>query len=108
MDKDKMMDQAWENLSKVIDPEIGVSIMELNLVQKLEISDEGLATVEVKMTTPVCPSMLALQLAYDVKNAVASVEGVKKVNVTLLEHYMAEVINENVNQDRPAEESLKS
>ena len=33
-----MMDQAWENLSKVIDPEIGVSIMELNLVQKLEIS----------------------------------------------------------------------
>ena len=56
MDKDKMLDQMWENLSYVIDPEVGVSIMDLNLVQKLELQDDGTVSVEVRMTTPACPA----------------------------------------------------
>jgi metal-sulfur cluster biosynthetic enzyme len=98
MDKDKMLDQMWENLSYVIDPEVGVSIMDLNLVQKLELQDDGTVNVEVRMTTPACPAMLAYQLSMDVIDAIKKVENVKKVNFKLLDHYMADAINDSVKE----------
>ncbi len=94
MDKDKVIDQIWENLSYVIDPEVGVSILDLNLVQKLEVSDDGTVKIEVRMTTPACPAMLAYQLATDVIEALRKVPEVKKIGFKLLDHYMADNINE--------------
>ncbi len=93
-----MLDKMWENLSYVIDPEVGVSILDLNLVQKLELQDDGTVNIEVRMTTPACPGMLAYQLSIDVIDAIKKVENVKKVNFKLLDHYMADEINESVKE----------
>jgi Predicted metal-sulfur cluster biosynthetic enzyme len=105
MDKEKVLDQIWENLSYVIDPEVGVSILDLNLVQKLELSDDGTVNIEVRMTTPACPAMLAYQLANDVVEALKKVSEVKKINFKLLDHYMADQINEAIKEsleEKPA------
>lgn len=98
MDKDKVLDKIWENLSYVIDPEVGISILDLNLVQKLELQDDGTVNIEVRMTTPACPAMLAYQLSIDVIDAVKKVDGVKRVNFKLLDHYMADEINESLKE----------
>ena len=43
-----------EALRAVIDPEIGMNIMELGLVREVDIHDEGVHIVMI-MTTPFCP-----------------------------------------------------
>lgn len=97
LDKEKMTDEIWTKLNYVVDPEIGVPIVELNLVEKLDISDDGKVYTEVRMTTPVCPAMFAYQIAEDVKRSIMEVEGVKEVQVKIKDHYMADIINQNIN-----------
>ena len=98
MNKEKVLDQIWENLSYVIDPEVGVSILDLNLVQKFELIDDGTVYIEFRMTTPACPAMFAYQLANDVVEAIKNVPEVKRIKFKLLDHYMADQINEAIRE----------
>lgn len=47
-------DEVREALRKVIDPEIGLSVIELGLVRGIEIEPDK-ANLNVIMTTPFCP-----------------------------------------------------
>ena len=47
-------DDVRAQLSKVLDPELGLDIVSLGLVYRIECSDDG-AEVDVTMTTPACP-----------------------------------------------------
>lgn len=47
-------DQAWEALKRVVDPEIGLNVVELGLIRELEVGDEN-AHVVMILTTPFCP-----------------------------------------------------
>ena len=51
---DSLEDQAYEALRKVIDPEIGLNVMELGLIRELDIKDDR-AHVVMILTTPFCP-----------------------------------------------------
>ena len=46
--------EAREALRQVVDPEIGMSVVELGLVRKIEIKPDS-AHLTVIMTTPFCP-----------------------------------------------------
>lgn len=49
-------EQLMESLRSVIDPEIGLNIVELGLVRNLEIDTESeSATITMILTTPFCP-----------------------------------------------------
>lgn len=49
-------EQLMESLRSVIDPEIGLNIVELGLVRNLEIDPESeLARITMILTTPFCP-----------------------------------------------------
>lgn len=54
MDAQQKFDGAMESLRSVIDPEIGMNVIELGLVRDIEIADES-AHVKMIMTTPFCP-----------------------------------------------------
>lgn len=47
-------DDVLDALRGVIDPEIGLDIVDLGLVERLEISDDGIR-IGLIMTTPACP-----------------------------------------------------
>lgn len=51
--------QVKEDLREVVDPEIGLNIVELGLVRDLEIEDDK-AKITMIMTTPFCPYAPAL------------------------------------------------
>lgn len=47
-------EQLMESLRSVIDPEIGLNIVELGLVRNLDVQDER-ADITMILTTPFCP-----------------------------------------------------
>ncbi len=84
-------------LSKIVDPEIGVPIAEMNLIDKLEVKD-GVVEIEYHATTPYCPPIFALHISKSIKENVMKVKGVKSVKVRVTGHYLAEAINRQVDQ----------
>ena len=54
MDNQQKIDGAMEALRSVIDPEIGMNVIELVLVRDIQITEEN-AHVLMIMTTPFCP-----------------------------------------------------
>jgi metal-sulfur cluster biosynthetic enzyme len=65
----------------VIDPEIGVNVVDLGLVYGIEVKD-GMAEVTMTLTTPMCP--LGPYIDQEVRSAVADVPGVQNANVNLV------------------------
>lgn len=48
-------EEVLESLRSVIDPEIGLNIVELGLTRNLEVDENGKATLTMILTTPFCP-----------------------------------------------------
>ena len=48
-------EEVMEAMRSVIDPEIGLNIVELGLIRNLEFNEEGNAKVTMILTTPFCP-----------------------------------------------------
>lgn len=69
-------------LKTVFDPEIPVDIYELGLIYKYDIDDKGGVKIDMSLTAPGCP--VAGELPQWVADAVAGVEGIGGVEVTLV------------------------
>ena len=68
-------------LSKVVDPEIGISVIDLGLIYGIEISD-GKVLIRMTLTSPYCP--LSRLIVSQVKQAVEKIEDVKEVEIKLV------------------------
>jgi len=68
-------------LQTVHDPEIPVNIYELGLIYETDIAEDGSVAVLMTLTAPACP--VAGELPGEVAEAVAAVEGIGEVVVTL-------------------------
>ena len=89
--------KLFNELSKIVDPEINVSIMELQLVDDVDIKD-GNVKVDLHLTSPFCPAVFGFKIAQDVKDNLEKIDGIKKVLVNVSNHFMAEAINKQVNE----------
>jgi len=47
--------KAREKLSEVVDPEIGMNIIQLGLVRNVSIDESGIGHLNMILTTPFCP-----------------------------------------------------
>ena len=95
------MKEVQRQLSKVVDPEIGIPIVEMNLIDKLDIKD-GSVDIQYHATTPYCPPVFALKISQDLKSNVQQVKGVKDVRVTVTGHYLSDAVNRQVNKPAAA------
>ena len=68
-------------LETIYDPEIPVNIYELGLVYEVKVSPDGMVRIEMTLTSPNCP--VAESLPQEVQQKVATVEGVKDVDLHL-------------------------
>ena len=75
-------DRIFTALEEVIDPELGVNIVDLGLVYGIEDQGNGKVVIEMTLTIPECP--LADQIVANVKKAAGSVEGIEKAEVRLV------------------------
>jgi ATP-binding protein involved in chromosome partitioning len=67
-------------LESVIDPELGADIVSLGMVPSVEVADDGVVTVEIKLTISGCPMRADIQK--EVKDRVELHPGVSKVAIT--------------------------
>lgn len=86
---------VMRELDKVIDPEIGIPITEMKLIDDVKI-DGDKVLVEFHLTIPHCP--MAVGIAEQIRSVVSKIKGVKSVQVRLKDHYMAEQINKEINE----------
>ncbi|MFL6309852.1 MAG: metal-sulfur cluster assembly factor [Nitrososphaera sp.] len=91
--------KIFEELTKIVDPEIGVSIMELELVDKVDI-DSGEIKVDLHLTSPFCPAVFGFKIAQDVRDNIYKLQGINGVNVNVSNHFMADAINKQVNESK--------
>ncbi len=96
-DTQQVRKKIFDELTKVVDPEINVSIMELQLIDNVDIK-EGNINVDLHLTSPFCPAVFGFKIAQDVKDNLEKIEGIDKVLVNVSNHFMAEAINKQVNE----------
>ncbi len=73
--------EVWEALRQVVDPEIGVNLVDLGLIYDVRFEDAQVA-ITMTVTTPGCP--MEHSLIFGVEAAVLCVPGVEAVQVTVV------------------------
>lgn len=83
-------------VSAVNDPHMGVSIVEMGIVESIEI-DGSTANLVIRPTNPGCMSVT--RIAAQAKTEALKVDGIDKVKLTIVGHMMADALNEMFNKD---------
>jgi metal-sulfur cluster biosynthetic enzyme len=78
-------------LKKVNDPETNMNVYDMDLITDLKV-ENGNIHLEFTPSSNVCP--LAVQLAFNIRRAVESVEGVVDVEITVTNYVAAARLNE--------------
>ncbi len=86
----------FDELTKIVDPEINVSIMELELIDNIDINGSSVK-VDLHLTSPFCPAIFGFKIAQDVHDNLLKIDGVDDVKLNVSNHFMAEAINNQVN-----------
>ncbi len=86
----------FEELTKIVDPEINVSIMELELIDNIDINGSSVK-VDLHLTSPFCPAIFGFKIAQDVHDNLLKIDGIDDVKLNVSNHFMAEAINNQVN-----------
>lgn len=77
-----MKDSMMGALENVIDPELGIDIVNLGLVYDVDLDDAGMATVTMTLTSMGCP--LGPVIVDQVKTALADLPEVKDTEVNIV------------------------
>ena len=70
-----------ENLKQIIDPEVGINIVDMGLIYGVDIKDETVG-ITMTLTSPGCP--VGPQLVNGTQNVTQQLEGVDEVNVDVV------------------------
>lgn len=80
--EEALKDNMIGALENVIDPELGIDIVNLGLIYTVDLDDNGLCTVEMTLTAMGCP--LAAHIEQDVKHALSDIPEVKEIDVQIV------------------------
>jgi metal-sulfur cluster biosynthetic enzyme len=96
MSSEALRQAILERLSKVIDPETGVDVVRMRLIEDLAVNEAGFATYKFCPSSPLCP--IAVPLSLEIQKAVAEVEGVSGQDCEVVNFALAEELNKWLKQ----------
>jgi metal-sulfur cluster biosynthetic enzyme len=85
-------------LSKIIDPETGADVVQMQLLEDLTVDEKSWVTYRFRPSSPVCP--LAVTLALDIQSAVGDVAGVLGQDMEVVGFVQAETLTALLKQER--------
>ncbi|NMC55360.1 MAG: DUF59 domain-containing protein [Chloroflexi bacterium] len=80
-----------EKLREVIDPETGVDVVRMRLIEDLTCSEAGDVSYTFRPSSPLCP--IAVPLAMEIIQAVSDVPGVKRQHMQVVDYVQADQLN---------------
>ncbi len=66
--------KIFDELSAIVDPEINVSITELELIDEVDIQDSGVK-IDLHLTSPFCPAVFGFKICQDVHDNLLKIDG---------------------------------
>ena len=84
-------------LRRINTPGSDIDIVSKKLVDDIFVSDDGRASFVFKPLSPICPK--AFKLASDIRKAVKKVEGVRSVDIKVVEYQRADELMSILNDD---------
>ena len=76
-------EEIREALRDVLDPEVGIDIVDLGLIKDITISDDGKVAVNMVLTSQICP--MVSHLTEQIRRRVEGLQGVREVEVKVLD-----------------------
>jgi metal-sulfur cluster biosynthetic enzyme len=77
-----LKDKVLENLKRVLDPELGINVVDLGLIYDVTFPEDGAVSITMTLTTPGCP--LHDSITSGVKYCLEDMEEFTKVDVDLV------------------------
>ena len=96
---DELREQVLRQLATIIDPETGVDVVRMRLIEDLAVDEEGAVRYKFRPSSPFCP--LAVSLALSVRDAVAAVDGVSGQEIEVVGYIHAAELNAML-REKPA------
>ena len=92
MSNQTLRERVLLKLATVVDPETGVSVIRMRLIEDLTVDEEtGALSYKFHPSSPLCP--LAVTLTLNIRNAIAEVEGVTSQSIEVVGYVGAEELN---------------
>lgn len=91
MNPQEIREVILQKLTKVIDPETGVDVIKMKLIQDLQVDDNMKVTYVFRPSSPLCP--LAVPLALEIIQTIREVQEIKAQTVTVVDYVQAEELN---------------
>jgi len=86
-----LRERVLSRLVQVIDPETGVDVLRMRLIEDLSVDEDGTVRYKFRPSSPLCP--IAVTLALEIKRAVAEVEGVTRQEIEVVGYIGADELN---------------
>jgi len=77
-DLKQLREKIFDELSAIVDPEITVSITELELIDEVDIQDSGVK-IDLHLTSPFCAAVLGFKICQDVHDNLLKIDGIDDV-----------------------------
>jgi metal-sulfur cluster biosynthetic enzyme len=92
MDQEKILDSVMDRLAYVIDPETGVDVVRMRLVQDIKLDEKGKISYIFRPSSPLCP--IAVPLALNIIEAIKKIPEIKKQDITVVDYLQADMLND--------------
>lgn len=92
MSDNELLTAILERLSKVIDPETGVDVVRMRLIENLLVDKQGHVSYKIRPSSELCP--LALPLSLEIQNAVKEVKGVTSQDLEIVGYIHSQALTE--------------
>jgi metal-sulfur cluster biosynthetic enzyme len=83
-DPEQLRAAILKKLSSVIDPETGIDVVRMRLIEDLAVDERGRVSYKFRPSSPLCPIAVPLSLA--IRRAVAEVPGVTEQALEIVGH----------------------
>jgi metal-sulfur cluster biosynthetic enzyme len=90
-ENEELKEAVIARLSSVIDPETGVDVVRMRLIEDLVVNTDGRVAYKFRPSSPLCP--IAVPLSLMIQNAVASVPGVTGQDMEIVGYIQSDELN---------------
>jgi len=104
-DPQKLKEAILKSLSAVIDPETGVDVVRMRLIEDLMVDECGRVSYKFRPSSPLCP--IAVPLSLMIQKAVAEVDGVTGQEFQIVGYMRADELTRWIQEARAGKAGVR-